>query len=96
MAVAPDLEALVREALREPVAELVRRLVPELVAEQLNGRGDLAALAAAAAPQTAVEAPPAPGGYPRQGGKRCGAQALLGLRAAEAARRVFHTVAASA
>ena len=35
--VAPNLEALVREELREPVAELVRRLIPKLVAEQLNG-----------------------------------------------------------
>jgi hypothetical protein len=31
------LEALVRDELRGPVSELVRRLVPELVAEQLNG-----------------------------------------------------------
>jgi hypothetical protein len=36
---APDetLEALVRDELRAPVAELVRRLVPQLVAEALNG-----------------------------------------------------------
>ena len=31
------LEALVREELRGPVSELVRRLVHELVAEQMNG-----------------------------------------------------------
>jgi hypothetical protein len=31
------LEALVRDELRGPVSELVRRLVPELVAEQLKG-----------------------------------------------------------
>ena len=40
------LEALVREELRGPVAELVRRLVHELVAEQMNG-------AIASAPATA-------------------------------------------
>ena len=34
---APNLEALVREELRAPVAELVRKLIPELIAEQLNG-----------------------------------------------------------
>jgi hypothetical protein len=33
------LEALVKDELRGPVAELVRRLVPELVAEELNGYG---------------------------------------------------------
>jgi hypothetical protein len=32
-----ELEQLVRDELRVPVAELVRRLVPELVAEALNG-----------------------------------------------------------
>jgi hypothetical protein len=31
------LEALVRDELRGPIAELVLRLAPELVAEQLNG-----------------------------------------------------------
>jgi hypothetical protein len=31
------LEALVRDELRGPVQEIVRRLVPELVAEALNG-----------------------------------------------------------
>jgi hypothetical protein len=40
------LEALVRDELRGPVHEIVRRLVPELVAEALNG--------AAPAPVTAV------------------------------------------
>ena len=33
------LEALVRDELRGPVFELVRRLVPALVAEALNGSG---------------------------------------------------------
>jgi hypothetical protein len=33
------LEALVKDELREPVAELVRRVVVELVHEQLNGSG---------------------------------------------------------
>jgi hypothetical protein len=33
-----DLEALVRDELRSTVGALVRRLVPELVAETLNGR----------------------------------------------------------
>jgi hypothetical protein len=33
------LEALVRDELRAPVAELVRRLIPELVAEQLYAGG---------------------------------------------------------
>ena len=31
------LEALVRDELRGPVSDLVRRLVPELVGEALNG-----------------------------------------------------------
>ena len=35
-----DLEALVRAELREPVAALVRKLIPELVAEQVNGHGN--------------------------------------------------------
>jgi Methyltransferase domain len=34
---AESLEALVRDELRQPVVELVRRLMPELVAEELNG-----------------------------------------------------------
>jgi hypothetical protein len=33
------LEALVRDELRGPVSELVRRVVVELVHEQLNGSG---------------------------------------------------------
>jgi hypothetical protein len=33
------LEALVRDELRGPVSELVRRLVPSLGAEALNGSG---------------------------------------------------------
>jgi hypothetical protein len=41
---AQGLEALVRDELRGPVAELVRRLVPELVAETLNGSGPSAAV----------------------------------------------------
>jgi hypothetical protein len=78
VSVAPDLEALVREALREPVAALVRRLVPELVAEQLNGPADLAALVAAAAPERAEEPPPAAEATPARGEtsavlRRCGA-----------------------
>jgi hypothetical protein len=36
------LEAPVRDELRGPVAELVRRLVPELVAEALNGAAPVA------------------------------------------------------
>lgn len=36
-----DLEALVRDELRGPVSELVRRLIPQLVAEALtNGAGE--------------------------------------------------------
>jgi hypothetical protein len=35
------LGALVRDELRGPIAELVRWLVPELVAEQLNGKTEL-------------------------------------------------------
>jgi hypothetical protein len=38
--VAPEpVEALVRDELRGPVSELVRRVVVELVREQLNGAG---------------------------------------------------------
>ncbi len=38
-----ELEQLVRDELRVPVAELVRRLVPELVAEALNGAASTSA-----------------------------------------------------
>ena len=34
--VSPELEQMIRDELREPVAEIVRRIVPELVAEALN------------------------------------------------------------
>jgi hypothetical protein len=66
VAVAPNLEALVREELREPVAALVRRLVPELVAEQLNGHA-LAATVATAGPEGADEAPQAAAAIPERG-----------------------------
>ena len=49
MAAPAALEALVRAESREPVAALVRKLVPELVAEQLNGHA-LAVTVAAAEP----------------------------------------------
>ncbi len=54
-----DLEALVRAESREPVAALVRKLVPELVAEQLNGHA-LAVTVAAAEPEEAEEPPRPP------------------------------------
>ena len=44
---------------REPVAALVRKLVPELVAEQLNGHA-LAVTVAAAEPEEAEEPPRPP------------------------------------
>ena len=56
MAAPADLEALVREELREPVAALVRKLVPELVAEELNGHAP-AVTVAAAEPEGAEESP---------------------------------------
>jgi hypothetical protein len=59
VAVAPDLEALVREELREPVAALVRKLIPELVAEQVIGHA-LAATVAPAAPEGAAGMPMGP------------------------------------
>ena len=52
-----DLEEMVRAELREPVAELVRKLIPELVAEQLNGHA-LAVTVAAAEPENAEEPRP--------------------------------------
>jgi hypothetical protein len=36
---AQEVEAIVRDELREPVAEIVERVVRELVGEQLNGYG---------------------------------------------------------
>jgi hypothetical protein len=56
-----ELEELVREELRPAVAELVRRLVPELVAEALNGHAGPAAriaLEERATRADATEAPP--------------------------------------
>jgi hypothetical protein len=64
-----SLEALVRDELRAPVAELVRRLVPELVAEQVNGggpptenpsRGGAAPNGATKASKGSPDYPPAP------------------------------------
>jgi hypothetical protein len=52
------LEALVRDELRAPVAALVRRLVPELVAEALNGHrlvSNISDTAAAEASATAAK-----------------------------------------
>jgi hypothetical protein len=57
------LEALVRDELRGPVSELVRRVVVELVHEQLNG--DLQAVAAASNPGNAQEPRLRPGPKPR-------------------------------
>jgi hypothetical protein len=66
-----DLEALVREELREPVAALIRRIVPELVAEQVNGHANGAVAVApetasmpALAPEKPQEAPDGAGGIP--------------------------------
>jgi hypothetical protein len=52
-----DLEALVRAELREPIAALVRRLLPELVAKQLNGHADPGTLIAAPAPERGEQPP---------------------------------------
>jgi hypothetical protein len=69
-----DLEALVRAELREPIAALVRRLVPELVAEQVNGHAN-GAQVVPAAPERPQEAPSATEGSPIRG------ETLEGLRA---------------
>jgi hypothetical protein len=55
------LEALVRDELRGPVSELVRRVVVELVREQLNG----AAEAAVSGPENAQESRRRPGPTPK-------------------------------
>jgi hypothetical protein len=39
VAAAPELEEIIREELREPIAVLVRRVVIDLVREELNGHG---------------------------------------------------------
>jgi hypothetical protein len=50
-----SLEALVKDELRGPVSELVRRLVPELVAEALNGTADSTEGTPPAPPRNAQE-----------------------------------------
>jgi hypothetical protein len=55
------LEALVRDELRGPVRDLVRRLVPELVAEALNGTAESDADARPRLRRSAQEAPNANG-----------------------------------
>ena len=55
------LEALVRDELRGPVSELVRRVVVELVREQLNGDRPAAAGAAVSGPENAQEPRRRPG-----------------------------------
>ena len=62
----PILRRLCEPRLREPVAALVRRLVPELVAEQLNGHA-LAATVAIAGPEMTEEPPLAAEGTPDRG-----------------------------
>jgi hypothetical protein len=62
-----DLEALVGAELREPVAELVPRIVRELVAEQLNGYALAATLVAAPAPESIEDEPRAAEGTPGRG-----------------------------
>jgi hypothetical protein len=53
VAVPPQtLEALVRDELRAPVQEIVRRLIPELVAEALNSTTPAPAAANGAVPAT--------------------------------------------
>lgn len=64
-----DLEAMVKHELRGPVHELVRRLVPELVAEELNGKVTMAVTTTVMAPETAEETPEAAEATPDPGGK---------------------------
>jgi hypothetical protein len=55
------LEVLVRDELRGPVSEFVRRVVVEVVREELNG----AAEAAVSGPENAQEPRPRPGSKPK-------------------------------
>ena len=63
-----DLEALVGHELRGPVSQLVRKLIPELVAEELNGYPTAGAGTTAAGPEGAEETPG--GGRASSGGGR--------------------------
>jgi hypothetical protein len=79
-----DLEAMVKHELRGPVHELVRRLVPELVAEELNGKVTMAVTTTVMAPETAEETPEAAEATPDPGGGRA-VEAMLTLQGGEAA-----------
>jgi hypothetical protein len=87
----PELEELVRQELRPAVAELVARIVPELVAEALNGHGPAATIAgttarrAQDAPQASTEGESSPPRLARGESARAAVWRRTGSRSEKAA-----------